>query len=394
MSPLPGAAELLRALGLDVDGPVRWSGKVTSSAAGIFVVEIAEPRAHAPTDIVAVRQWIARVPSLTVDAERPSETTLASRLDTFWATNHPLLYVGRSSKSLSARVGALYATELGHSRPHPGGHWLKTLRDPSNLRLWWAETDAPEEYEDALIAAFVASLPDAVREALAQHGPVLPWANLSSASLGSRRTGISASLLSAEATPDTSTSVSRSQKGTRTTRKKQGTTSTAAPRPQRSTAAKKAGLKDRPTPVTAEGKAALEAELERLTKIERPVVIERVKDARELGDLRENADYEAARNEQSFLEGSILALEEKLRTAVVIAAARSDAISLGSNVRYQLDGEEAELTIVGSTESDPTVGRISQASPVGKALMGHRLGDEIVVKTPAAEIRYRIVEVS
>ena len=394
MSPLPGAAGLLRALDLDVDGPVRWGGKATSAAAGIFVVEIAEPRGHAPTDTVAVRQWIARVATLTVDGERPSETTLANRLDTFWVADHPILYVGRTTKALSARVGALYATELGHPRPHPGGHWLKTLRDPTNLRLWWAETDAAEEYEDAIIAAYVESLPAAVRDALAEYGPVLPWANLSSPTLGTRETGVAASLLSTDAMPDKSSAVKRSQKGKSPTRKRQSTTTSSATRSPRSTAAKKAGPKDGPTPVTAEGKAALEAELERLKTVERPEVIDRVKNARELGDLRENADYEAARNEQSFLEGQIQALEEKLRTAVVIEAVTSGAISLGSTVRYELDGEESELTIVGSTESDPTAGRISQASPVGKALTGHRTGDEVIVRTPAAEIRYRIVEVS
>lgn len=393
MPPLSGAAELLRGLGLDVDGPVRWGGKATSASAGIFLVEIAEPRGHAPTDIVAIRQWIARVPELTVDGERPSETTLAGRLDMFWTANHPVLYIGRTTKSLAARVGALYATELGHARPHPGGHWLKTLRDPSKLRLWWAETDAVEEYEDAFMAAYAESLTGEMRDAQAAHGAVMPWANLTSPSLGARKTGIDGSLLSADATPDTS-ATSRSQKGARTTRKRQSTTSGAVPRAQRATATKKAALKGKPTPVTAEGKAALEAELERLTKVERPEVIERVKNARELGDLRENADYEAARNEQSFLEGSILALQEKIRTAVVIEAVKGGAIAIGSTVKYQLDGQEAELTIVGSTESDPAAGRISQESPVGKALTGHRVGDDVVIRTPAAEMHYRIVKVS
>jgi len=137
----------------------------------------------------------------------------------------------------------------------------------------------------------------------------------------------------------------------------------------------------------------MEAELTRLTSVERPLVVERVKHARELGDLRENADYEAARNEQSFLEGRILEIQQQLRTAVVIGAGSSDSISMGSTVRYEVDGEPGELTIVGSTESDPAAGRISAVSPVGKALLGHRAGDDVIVPTPVSKIHYRIVEV-
>ena len=86
-------------------------------------------------------------------------------------------------------------------------------------------------------------------------------------------------------------------------------------------------------------------------------------------------------------------LERRLRTAVVISGGAEGVIVLGSTVRYEVDGEAAELRIVGSTEADPLAGRISQASPVGKALLGRRAGDQVVVRTPAAETRYRILEV-
>ncbi len=397
MSLQPSAADLLRALELDVDGPVRWGSPVSSRAAGIFVVETPDLRGQAPIDIVAVRKWLTLVPALMVDGEHPTETALAERLGSFWAPSHPLLYVGRTAKSLGPRVAALYATELGYRRPHPGGHWLKTLGDQSKLRLWWAETDAPEEYEDAIINAFVESLPDEVRERLSATGAVLPWANLESPTAGARQTGIEDSLLSQDATPQKSSNVKRSQKGARTTRPRKSSSGSAAPRSPRPTsvaAAKATAPKSQPTHLTAAGLEALKAELTDLTVVQRPQVIERVKNARELGDLRENADYEAARNEQSFLEGRVLALEEKIRTAMVIEAPTGNIVALGSTVRYELDGEAAALTIVGSTESDPAAGKISQASPVGKALMGHRTGDTIVVRTPAAEMRYRIVEIS
>jgi transcription elongation factor GreA len=137
----------------------------------------------------------------------------------------------------------------------------------------------------------------------------------------------------------------------------------------------------------------MQAELQRLKTVDRPEVVARVASARELGDLRENADYEAARNEQSFLEGRILDLERRVRTAAVIEAEAGGAITMGSTVVYEHEGMRAELTIVGSTESDPAAGKISAASPVGRALIGHHAGDDVAVATPAAEMHYRIVEV-
>jgi transcription elongation factor GreA len=145
--------------------------------------------------------------------------------------------------------------------------------------------------------------------------------------------------------------------------------------------------------VTADGLTAMQAELERLRTVERPEVVARVAAARDLGDLRENAEYHSARNEHSFLEGRIQLLEQRIRTAVVIEAEAGGAITMGSTVIYEIDGVREEMKIVGSAESDPTAGKISAASPVGKALIGHREGDDVVVSTPAAEIHYRILEV-
>jgi transcription elongation factor GreA len=122
-------------------------------------------------------------------------------------------------------------------------------------------------------------------------------------------------------------------------------------------------------------------------------VIARVKHARELGDLRENADYEAARNEQSFLEGRIQALEQQLRSVVVIPGATDGRIALGSTVVAEVQGETVELHLVGSREADPSNGRISDVSPVGKALIGREVGEEVVVRTPGHDVTYRIIEV-
>ncbi|MBA2255572.1 MAG: transcription elongation factor GreA, partial [Chloroflexi bacterium] len=126
-----------------------------------------------------------------------------------------------------------------------------------------------------------------------------------------------------------------------------------------------------------------------------PQVIARVKTARELGDLRENADYEAARNEQSFLEGRILSVRARLDTAVVAdTGSTEDVIVVGSTVVVEEDGDRTTYTLVGAGEADPTSGRISYASPVGRALMGKRAGEEVVATLPGNDLRLTIVEVS
>ena len=400
MSPAPSAAELLRSIGLEVDGPTRWGGKPTARKPGIFAVELPEPSEHCSIDIDEVRRWLERVPDLKMDGERPTQSTLAERMRSFWVPNQQMIYVGRTPKSLSARVASLYATELGHARPHPGGHWLKVLRDLPLLRLWWAETDAPEEYEDVLIEAFAESVPKEHRKGLPEGAPLLPWANLESPTTAPRETGLTDTFLAVDETPVKKSGVKRSDSSGR--RRATTKTSTRSPRKaatkatpgNAATATVSAKLKkDAPTPVTAEGLAAMQAQLQELIEVQRPEVVARVASARELGDLRENADYEAARNEQSFLEGRILELQQKLRTAVVIETQIGGAISMGSTVVYEIEGEREEIKIVGSAESDPVAGKISAASPVGKSLLGHRQGDDVLVATPVAQFTYTIIEV-
>jgi transcription elongation factor GreA len=391
--------ELLRSLGLEVDGPVRWGALPARASPGVFAVEGTSALPSAPLDLVEVRRWIERVPSLRLDDGPATPSALARRLAAFWLPGQSLLYVGRTSKSLAARIASLYATELGFRRPHPGGHWLKTLQDLPRLRVWWAETDASEEYEDAILGAFAEAVPEESRLALPDGAPVLPWASLESPSGARRETGISGSLREPDTTVRDSAVRRSDPSGTIRRRMPARVASTPVARQgaarQARPKAASAGSGQPPTHVTAEGMAALQTELERLRTVERPAVVERIKHARELGDLRENADYEAARREQSFLEGRIIELEHRLRTAVVI---RSDqgrsVIALGSRVSYAIDGVAGRLTIVGSTESDPSAGLISAASPVGRALLGRRVGDDVVVTTPGAEIVYRILEVS
>jgi transcription elongation factor GreA len=149
-----------------------------------------------------------------------------------------------------------------------------------------------------------------------------------------------------------------------------------------------------PVTLTAEGAARLRAELAELTGVRRPEVIGRIRAAKELGDLRENADYTAAREEQSFLEGRIQALEARLRDAVITEApAAGEGADIGSRVTVEVDGLEVGYTLVGSAEADPKAGRLSVASPVGKALIGTRSGDEVDVETPRGRVAYRVLKV-
>ena len=149
--------------------------------------------------------------------------------------------------------------------------------------------------------------------------------------------------------------------------------------------------------LTLEGKAKLEKELDTLINVERPKNIEDIQAARAQGDLSENADYDAARKEQARIEGRIQEIKNMLENAKIIdnAPSSSKVVSLGSTVTIVdlSDGEEATYRIVGSVESDPDNGLISNASPLGAALIGYGVGDEVVVKV-AKEYKVRIVSLN
>ncbi|MFO1539771.1 MAG: transcription elongation factor GreA [Chloroflexota bacterium] len=400
------APALLRSLGLLADGPVRWGQPAFSRRPGILLVEMAGPAESAPVAIEAVREWLVKVPGMTLDGRPVDAGALADLLRAWWLPGQQVLYVGRSSKALGGRIAALNQTPLGDRKPHSGGHWLRTLAGLADLRIWWAETDAAEEAEDAAIAAVAATVTAAERAALPAGDPVLPWANLEGTGGVRRPTGLAGSLRDPDAEPVAparrTAAGGTARGGSARTGASRGSTSAsgrATPaRPRSTSAAARAAAAEPVAPVThvtAEGLRALRDELDELTTLRRPEVIARVKSARELGDLRENADYEAARREQSFLEGRIQAIEQMLRTAVVIDADRSGVISLGSTVVAEADGGTWTLRIVGSTEADPAAGRISNVSPVGRALLGHGAGDEVRIAMPSgASVVYRILEVT
>ena len=146
--------------------------------------------------------------------------------------------------------------------------------------------------------------------------------------------------------------------------------------------------------LSTQGIASARAELEQLTDVERLVVVGRIVAAREFGDLRENAEYETARKEQSILEGRIQHLTALLRDAVQIEGSSTSHVSLGTTVTVEDDQGEATYTVVGSHEASPAHGRISSTSPVGRALMGRHAGDTVTVAAPSGPLGMRIVSLA
>jgi transcription elongation factor GreA len=432
-SPLLNGRDMLRAIGLSVEGPLLWGKPVLGSSPGVFVVELPSPTPKVSIDPDAIREWLRRAPELRLDGKRPSVAELQSRLASFWVPGQQVLYIGSSQKGVGPRLAGMYRTPLGERRPQPAGYWLKTLHDLSKCRIWWAPTPDPDIYEDMLVDAFakaagtppyavlatpsgdkrshgitgalhddapprparptrVVVLPDAGEEEMALSMGPERGKGARAPSAGTARTAARAARPAGEAKP-------RARSGSRKPAPPQTGPSAIVPvvvRRSSKTAASTAASAVAPTHVTAEGLVALETELEELTTHRRPEVIARIKAARELGDLSENADYEAARKEQSFLEGRILQLEQMIKYSVIIDTAgdTGSTVVMGSTVVVETDrhGEET-FQIVGSAEADAASGKISFTSPIGKALLGHRAGETVRVQVPAGSLDFKIVEV-
>lgn len=424
MTPTRTAPELLRAVGLLADGPVVLGRPLPTARPGVFVVELAAPRATAPIELTRVGKWIERVESLRLDGERPTSRQLAARLAAFWLPDEVVLYVGATPSSIAGRVKAMRETVLGDRRPHSGGHWLQLLTGLETARVWWAATDAVEEYEDALLTTFGEGVGPDARASLPDPEVVLPWANLRTPTGARKRTGLRGSLIAEPVVSAPPTRVvvvpdgdADGARGEPPPKRPVGPSTGAAPgnapparaaapagaatpaaaraTTPRSTAAATRGPRGAETfDLTADGAARLREELRSLVDVRRPEVIARIRTAKELGDLKENADYTAAREEQSFLEGRIQAIEAQLRGARIIETPAAGAlIGIGSTVTVETLGEETTYVLVGTTEADPAKGRISVASPVGQALVGHAPGDDVVVRTPRGEARYRVISV-
>ncbi len=148
--------------------------------------------------------------------------------------------------------------------------------------------------------------------------------------------------------------------------------------------------------LTNEGFLEIEEELNHLKEVKRPEVIKALKDARALGDLSENADYDAARDEQAKVEGRIAELEKLLESAELIEQRDTDKVSLGATVKIMYDDDEddvEEYRIVGSKEADPSNNKVSNESPLAKAIMGAKVGEKCTVESPNGNYMVTIIEI-
>ncbi len=398
------AAGLLREVGLMADGPATWGRPVHHAGPGVYVVELTAPMPTAPLDLARVGKWLERVPELRLDGVRPASRDLLHRLQSFWLPSQQVLLIGSSGRSVGGRIAAVARTAPGDPRPAPSGLWLHLLRNVTDLLVWWAATDATEEYEDALLDAFASGVPAEERRALPDGAAILPWAVLRSPSGPRRDTGISNPLLpdikppqpppvrrivdlpaaEADGARDEAKRGRRPAKGRGAGRIASAAAYAAQGSPRKA---------PEPVYLSPEGRDRLQTDLDALLA-ERPEVIRRIATAREHGDLKENAEYHAAREEQSFLEGRIRSIEATLKVAVVVAPTERGArVELGSHVRVEVDGEESSMQIVSTPVANVAEGRISSVSPVGAALMGRRVGDAVTILTPGGEIRYTVLEI-
>jgi transcription elongation factor GreA len=145
--------------------------------------------------------------------------------------------------------------------------------------------------------------------------------------------------------------------------------------------------------ITEEGKKQLEAELETL-KGRRGEIAEKIAEARDYGDLSENAEYDAAREDQGVVETRIAEIEDILQNAEIIEGGKKDEVGLGSVVELKTGAKTVTYTVVGPVEADPLEGKVSNESPIGEALMGKKVGDDASITTPKGELHYKIVSIS
>ena len=346
------AADLLREVGLIADGPAIWGRPIRHSAPGVFVVELAAPQPAAGLDLALVGKWLERVPGAAPRRRPPGvPRSCRSGSSPSGCPIQPVLYIGSTPGSVAGRVAAIVEDRAGRraSRP-PRACGCTSCATRATCGSGGPRTDALEEYEDALLEAFAAGITDADRAAVVKSAAgvaasLLPWAVLRSPSGIRKETGITNPLLPEVKAPEPKP-VKRIVKfppaeadGARdeAKRARRPAPGRGAGRVASAAAYAAQGSPRKPPPepvlVSAEGLERLQAELDGLLA-ERPGVIKRIATAREHGDLKENAEYHAAREEQGFLEGRIKALEAKLKVAQVVAPTERGArVEIGSHVQ-------------------------------------------------------------
>lgn len=148
-----------------------------------------------------------------------------------------------------------------------------------------------------------------------------------------------------------------------------------------------------PIYVTEEGLENLKSDLKELKEVKVPEVAKRIQKARDMGDISENAEYDAAKHEQALVEGKITELEDIIKRAQVSKKTSNDEVEVGSKVRVHIEGSEVEFHIVGATEADPAEKKISHISPIGAALIGKKVGDKVEVEAPIGNVTYTVLSI-
>ena len=355
-----------------------------------------------------VGKWLERVPELQLDGARPVSKDLQARLGAFWLPSQPIAV--RRLHAGVARGPRRRDREDHAGRPEarrrPGSGSTSSAAMP-DLRVWWAATDGREEYEDALLDAFAAGVPAAEAQGAAlTRRSSLPWAVLrvpvrraqadgDHQPAAARGQGARAGARDPDRRPAAGRGRRRPRRGEARPRARAPGRGTGRIASAAAFAAQGSPRKvHEPVYLSPEGLARLEAEHAELVA-QRPDVIRRIATAREHGDLKENAEYHAAREEQGFLEGRIKSLEAKLKIAVVVAPTERGAfVELGSHVRVEVDGEETTMQVVSSAGGELARGPDLLVSPVGAALMGRKVGDVVTIVTPGGNIRYAVLEIS
>lgn len=154
-------------------------------------------------------------------------------------------------------------------------------------------------------------------------------------------------------------------------------------------------MNNKPAYISRDGLEKLRLELDELVNVRRAEIATRISEAKEHGDITENAEYEDAKNEQAFIEGRIQSLSALIKNAVLIDETTSTThVQIGSTVELEGDDGKESYTIVGSAEAAPGQGRISNESPVGRALLGKKKGDKVTISVPAGDMHYKVVSIS
>jgi len=145
--------------------------------------------------------------------------------------------------------------------------------------------------------------------------------------------------------------------------------------------------------LTKDGLAELKAEHNELAKVKRPTVVKRLSEARDLGDLAENSEYSAAKQDLAFIDGRISELEEIIHSAKIITTHGKKQVDVGCKVTLHVNGKREIFTVVGEWEADPVNRKISHSSPLGKALLGKKVGDKVEVEAPVGRVLYKIMQI-